>query len=260
MLKRPLLSYLCITLALCPLMTCLLANDSIAGPPFVTDDADPNAKGAWEINNAFQGTDIRGSRTGSAIMEINYTPLTDFQLHITPSMAFNDSNSSITQYGYGDTEFGFKYRFITASEKDWWPQVAFSPVMQFPTGDSNKGLGNNYRREFLPVFIQKSFGKWTTYGGGGYWLTHAAGNGNYWSYGAAVQRQVADNMMLGAELYHQNAYTTGGSNNPATTGFNIGGGYDFTEHYHLLLSAGRGLQNIPQTNQFAYFVDLQLTY
>jgi hypothetical protein len=45
-----------------------------------------------------------------------------------------------------------------------------------------------------------------------------------------------------------------------SSGFNLGGTYDLNENYHLLFSAGRGIQNAMDTNQFSYYLGLQLTY
>ena len=38
-----------------------------------------------------------------------------------------------SQWGLGDVEIGAKYRFLPADEKDWWPQAAFYPFLDFPT-------------------------------------------------------------------------------------------------------------------------------
>jgi hypothetical protein len=96
---------------------------AIAGPPFFTDDPDPGEYQHWEINTSFQSTHVRGDTSGSApLTEFNYTVLPELQIHVTPAMSF-DSNSVIgNHYGVGDTEIGFKYRFINPGEHDWWPR------------------------------------------------------------------------------------------------------------------------------------------
>jgi len=45
-----------------------------------------------------------------------------------------------------------------------------------------------------------------------------------------------------------------------TTGFNLGGQFDFDEHNHLLFSAGRGFQNAAQTNLLSWYLGRQVTY
>lgn len=44
-----------------------------------------------------------------------------------------------------------------------------------------------------------------------------------------------------------------------STGFNIGGIYDFTNNYHLLFSFGRGLQNAKETNEFSWYIGFEVT-
>jgi hypothetical protein len=44
------------------------------------------------------------------------------------------------------------------------------------------------------------------------------------------------------------------------TGFDVGATYDLSEHWHLLASAGSGLQNRHATNQFSYYLGLQWTF
>ena len=84
-----------------------------------------------------------------------------------------------------------------------------------------------------------------------------AGNQNYWFFGWLLQRQVTERLALGGEVFHQTADKFGG---PDSTGFNLGGIYDFTDDYHLLFSAGRGIQNAAATNAFSYYLAFQLTF
>jgi hypothetical protein len=109
----------------------------------------------------------------------------------------------------------------------------------------------------VPIWLQKSFDKWTTYGGGGYWVNPGIGNKNYWFAGWLLQRQLTDNLAFDGEIFHQTADVIGGKDQ---TGFDLGGVYDFTENHHILFSAGRGMQNAPTTNGFSYYIAYQLTF
>jgi hypothetical protein len=71
-----------------------------------------------------------------------------------------------------------------------------------------------------------------------------------------LQRKLSDTLVAGIEAFHQTSDTEGGR---ASSGFNLGAVYDFDEHNHLLLSAGRGLQNETTTNQFTWYVGYQIT-
>jgi hypothetical protein len=243
-------------------------SPAVAGPPFLTDDPEPVDYGVWEVIGFSMGTMVHGDSAGILPgVEVNYGALPNAQLHVTVPLAFNSQTVTGTQFGYGDTQFAVKYRFVSPGKDDWWPQVAVYPAVVAPTGDAARGLGAGATHAFLPLWVEKDFGKWTTYGGGGYGINPGPGNRNYWFFVWQLQRRITDNLVLGGELFHQTAFTTGqpGSvgfpiGSTETTGFNLGGVHDFTEIYHLLSSAGSAIQNPTTTNQFSYYLGLQWTF
>jgi hypothetical protein len=208
-----------------------------AGPPFLTDDPEPVDYQNWEFYLASQHTDTTGDWSGTAPhIEINYGVITNVQLHLIAPLAYSAPNDGRAHYGYGDTELGIKYRFIQESDKI--PQVGIFPLLEVPTGSASSGLGGGHVQAFLPVWAQKSFGDWTIYGGGGFGINTGEGNRNWGFLGAVVQRQVTKNWLVGAELYERTKMQAGGRDDVA---FNIGTVYDFTDHHHLLFSAGRSI-------------------
>ena len=240
-----------------------MLQPALAGPPFITDDPEPVDYQHWEITTFAAGGHIRGETSGTAPgLEVNYGALPDLHVHIITPLAYDKVSGDKVHYGYGDTELGVKYRFIDSEKDDWWPQVTIFPALEIPTGDTRQGLGTTGEiRAFLPLWIGKDFGDWTTYGGGGYWNNPGNGNKNYWFFGWALQRKITDKLMLGGELFHQTADTIITSpTNKSSTGFNLGGTYDISENYHLLLSAGRGIQNAQTANSFSYYTAFQWTF
>lgn len=244
-----------------PLLLCAalaIGKSAWAGPPFRTDDPEPVELGHWEVYGFAQATHAKGDTAGTLPgLEVNYGALPDLQLHLVAPLAFDRPDGSGTQFGPGDIELGTKYRFIHEDEDGWRPQIGIFPLLELPTGDQTRGLGTGRVHAFLPLWLQKSIGQWLTYGGGGYWINPGAGNKNYWFVGWLVQRQVTEHLALGGEIFHQTADTSGGKD---STGFNLGGVYDLSENYHLLFSAGRGLQNATSTNEFSYYLALQWTF
>ncbi len=234
-----------------------------AGPPFMTDDPVPVDYGHWEVYGFSAGA--RGSSDTSGLgpsMEVNYGALPNLQLHIAAGFAFDNLTGHRLQMGLGDTELGAKYRFITPGDDDWWPQVATFPAVELPSGNAGRGLGAGQTQAFLPVWAQKDFGKWTTYGGGGYWINPGPGNKDYWFAGWLLQRQITDDFALGVEVFHQTAAMIGSK---ASSGFNVGGIYDLTEHDHLLFSAGQGglqyaVNGAAAQNPFTYYLGFQWTF
>lgn len=228
------------TWRLWPVALAILAmpGAALAGPPFVTDDPEPVDLNHWEVY-AFSAGAVGGhDATGlGPSIEVNYGAAPNLQLHAIVTTAFDAPSGAGGAYGMGDTELGMKYRLLAPGDSDWLPQVGIFPLVELPTGRAGRNLGAGQVQAFLPVWLQKDFGKWTTYGGGGYWINPGPGNRNYWFTGWLLQRQVTDKLALGGEVFHQtaNSIDRGGS-----TGFNLGGQYDFNQHHHLLFSAGHG--------------------
>ena len=237
----------------------ILPGSATAGPPFRTDDPEPVELGHYEFYTFSTGTTVTDDTSGVLPgFEYNYGLIPDGQFHVVAPVAFDNPSGGPTEFGYGDTELGFKYRFIHEDEKGWKPQVGFFPLLEIPTGDKDRGLGAGHVSAFFPIWVQKSFGDWTTYGGGGYWINHGSGTDqDFWFVGWLLQRQITKKLTLGGEIFYQTADEVGGKD---STAFNVGGFYDINDHNHILFSAGSGLQNASETNQFSWYLGYQFTY
>jgi hypothetical protein len=226
-----------------------------AGPPFLTDDPEPVAfhHGELYFASSYQLAKDGSSATAPQI-EANYGAAPNLQLHLIAPLALNAPHDGPTEYGYGDTELGIKYRFI--QESDHVPMVGVFPLVELPTGSASRGLGNGRVQVFLPVWLQKSFdeGKWTTYGGGGYWANNAADAKDHWFFGWVLQRKINDQLTVGGEIFHE---TSDAQGSEARTGFNLGAIIDLSEHHHILFSAGR---DIVGDNRFTSAVAYQFTF
>ncbi len=234
---------------------CFVSGVVRAGPPYQTDDPEPVDLHHYEINVAVQQTLTASGRSGAfPNVEVNYGGAPDVQFHVGLPLAFSDSAPGETRYGFGDIEFGVKLRVL--HESDTTPMVAVYPTYVAATGSESGGLGNGRPQIFLPVWMQKSAGPWTVDMGGGYWVNHAAGARDNWFAGGLLQRKVSERLSAGVELYHRSAQTI---DTPPGTGFNVGGTYDLSEHCHLLISVGEGLQNRQRTNSLSSYIGYQIT-
>ncbi len=229
------------------------ATAVVAGPPFVTDDPEPVDYRHWEFYCASQLSGANGIISGTApSVEVNYGLLPDVQIHAIAGLAVNSDADGHPACGPGDLELGVKYRFIRESAGR--PQAGIFPAIELPTGDSSKGLGAGMVQLFLPLWLQKSFGPWTTYGGGGYQAAMGRPSENFFLFGWQGQRDVSNALTLGAELFavtRQRGY-------PGTeAGFNIGVIITLSPEHHILVSAGRDIAGI---NQFTCYCAYQLTF
>jgi len=238
------------------LITLFCSRNAFAGPPFVTDDPDPTDYKHWEID--FFSTYGHTSGTDFAqfpALEVDYGLVPDVQLHAIMPLDYNRSPGSSAQWGYGDTELGVKYRFF--HETATLPEIGVFPLIEVPSGDSGRGLGNGQTQIFAPLWLQKSFGankEWTTFGGGGYWFNPGRDHKDYGRFGWEVQHDLNEHVTLGAEVYHETPTTVGEHGH---TAFNIGGYINFDEVHHILFSAGR---DIDGPNRFSCYLAYQLLF
>jgi hypothetical protein len=232
----------------------LWARQAPAGPPFVTDDPEPVDYQHWEFYVASQDAKIGGDWSGTAPhLEVNYGAVPDLQLHLIAPVAYDSPPAGAGHYGAGDIELGAKYRFI--QETNGLPQVGIFPLLEAPTGSARDNLGNGHWQAFLPLWVQKSWGQWTAYGGGGYGINSFSGNQNWGYAGAVLQCQVSTNVLIGVEIYHQTDLETDFPN--VGTAFNLGTVIDFSERQHLLFSAGRSIDG---PTRFQCYIAWQFTF
>jgi hypothetical protein len=242
------------SLVSCTAAALLLAAEitAWAGPPFRTDDpmTTPYRHGEAYLFSAGERS-ADGTMLGAAPgVEFNYSLFPDTFVHSVLPLAYNGPRHGEPAYGLGDVELGLKWHFVHAS--GWIPDFGTFPLVEVPTGDRARGLGNGVAQFSLPLWLQKDWGPWTLYGGGGYWINPGAGNKDWWFTGDLLQRQVSARLYLGAELFHQ---TPNSSESRDSTGFDVGGGYALGAGYQVLFSAGRNVQDVA-SNRFSYYVAL----
>jgi len=226
---------------------------AFAGPPYVTDDPEPVEYQHWEVYLASLTAHTPDGITGTAPhVEVNYGVVPNVQLHVIVPDAFDSSGGETRKFGLGDTELGVKYRFV--QESDDHPQIGVFPLAEVPTGSESRGLGTGHTQLFLPVWLQKTIGKWTTYGGGGYWITPGTGNRNSWFMGGLLQYQLTKNLAPGAEVYYRTAQVVSG---PSTAQLNLGLVWDLTDTYHIMGSAGPALSG---PHGYQTYVAFQFTF
>ncbi|MFI5251979.1 MAG: hypothetical protein ACHQQQ_06045 [Bacteroidota bacterium] len=221
---------------ICVAVLMSMASNAIAGPPFKTDDPQPVDYLHWEFYVASE-QEFQTHSTGATCphFEVNYGVVPNVQLHVVAPLGYVHTANG-THYGYSDTEFGFKYRFV--GETGTVPQIGVFPLIEIPTGNENEQLGAGKAQIYLPAWVQKTWGKLTTYAGGGIWYNPGASEKNSLFTGWEAQYDFSEVITLGGEVFYQ---TADGQGMASSTGFNLGGYINASENHHLLFSLGRSL-------------------
>lgn len=219
------------------------AARAYAGPPFLTDDPEPveYRHNEFYVFSALDRSDGSDSIQGPAI-EYNRGVAPNTQFHVVLPFSYFSPASGGSAFGFGDIEVGIKYRLVGETRDR--PQIGLFPMVELATGSAARGLGNGRTWYRLPLWIQKSWGPWTSYGGGGRDFNRAPGMQDSWFGGALIQRDLSPRLTLGAEVFRQNAQAVGAR---GYTLANLGGYYNFTPDFSLLFSAGRSVDGEQHT-------------
>jgi hypothetical protein len=234
-------------------MLLLLIRPVCAGPPYITDDPEPTPPGQFENYLYVEGTRATGAFDApGAGIEINYGAFADTQLTWSVPLNPNPGPGGMGLV-WAPLGGGVKYRFLEEDQNGWLPQAAIFPQISIPVGSASHGSPVT---ELVPVWLQKSFGDWTAFGGGGFVNNPGAGNRDYEIYGAALQRQVTNSLALGCEMFGQ---TRSSFDDGSSTAVGLAALYDFSDTWHLVGSVNTGIVNAHEADRFSYNLALKWT-
>jgi hypothetical protein len=203
-------------------LACLVdASRAFAGQPYETDDPEPVACHHVEV-------DVQYSRQGPnpttvPSVEIDYGPTKNVELSVAAQP--------------GETEVGSAIRFVSETENS--PQIGLLPSIVFKSDGSSES--------FLPLWIQKTVGKWTVYGGTGV-------SQSYVSSGITTQYALSNRSSFGAEFFTDNPRMPGEKSQPR---FNLGYNGQLDEGHAVMLSAGR---NFGPGSHYTFYVGYQVIF
>ncbi len=220
-------------------------TEAFCGPPFFTDDPEPLDLHGWEFYLSSEAEFSSGNIDATLPhFEANYGLFNEGQVHLLVPLEYIRSGGS-SEYDAGNVEIGVKYRFYHDSE-DF--QIGTFPLAEIPAGK------NESFSAFIPVWLQKDFGKLTTFGGVGYWYNSAEDMKDQFFAGWECQYDLSETLTLGGELYYQ---TAGSNEDSAVLGFNLGGYINITSNHHIIFSGGSTLTG---GNDITTYFGYQLTF
>lgn len=238
------------------------SRPAMAGFPFLTDDPGTQGTGHVELDLYVQYSRFNGGSTVSMpAVSFAYGITDNFDISVGLPVTMVQTDGVGTNMGIGDASLGFKFRFIEEDTDGWRPAVAFAPSVIMPTGSQARGTGAGYFRGYLPVWLSKTAGDWTFFGGGGLNINEATVGGvrqtNWWYAGLGVTYQIDEKWMVGSEVYYTSPIATGAKD---LVGFNVGVVYALAQGHNLMATVGRNVVNARDTNQFSTLLAYQLKF
>ena len=237
----------------CALGFALLPEAAMAGPPYVSDDPEPTDYQHYEIYLFTDGAVTRGDASGDVGIDFNYGAAPNLQITAVVPVSYDFPPGSSNAAGLGNIELAAKYRFLHQEENGW--DVAVFPRVFLPSASTR--VGARHAAFLLPLWFEKDWDDWSTFGGGGCELNRGSGSQDFCTVSWALARQVLPDLQLGAELVHQTADTKGGK---ASTGVGFGLHYDIGNNYHLLAYVQPGLQNTSVNPRISWYASMLFTF
>jgi Putative MetA-pathway of phenol degradation len=225
----------------------------MAGPPYLTDDPEPTDYQHFEIYTFADGPATRDGTSGEGGIDFNYGGAPNLQLTATLPAGYGVPSSGPSAFNLGNVELAAKYRFLT--QQTFGLDVAIFPRVFLPSVSSL--VGEQHASFLFPLWLEKDWGQWSAFGGGGCEINRGGDSENFCLMGAVVTRQFTTKFQLGLEVFHQTPDTRGGL---ATTSLGVGLRYDLNENIHLLGYLGRGIQNVEQTDQLNWYTSILFTF
>ncbi|MFM2289390.1 MAG: hypothetical protein RL684_2533 [Pseudomonadota bacterium] len=226
---------------------------ALAGPPYATDDPQPTEYRGYEIYLFAQGASSVTGRDGGAGIDFNYGGAPNLQLTAVLPLEWESAQGTTQRAGPGPVELAAKWRFVHQPQRGF--DLAFFPRLILPS--TQAGRGDRHASLQLPLWLQLSGERWSSFGGGGCTLRGGAGTRDHCDFGWALVRNVGGGLQLGAEVFHRGGDEPGTSD---ATELGVGGTWDIGAHLHLMGSVGPGLQDRDDNPRTHWYAAMLLTY
>jgi hypothetical protein len=227
-----------------------------SSPPLLTNNPGTPGDGKWEINLVFAVEKFQNESLYEApALDINYGLGERMQVKYEVPWLFLNKKETGTINGLGNSEIGFKYRFL--DEKPHGVSMSVYPQLSFnnPTSSADRGLVDPGMELTLPIQIARHVGPLGLNLNIGYSLVEH--QKDEYIYGLAVALPLVKRLEImgevnGAALRDFSA---------DTLVFNLGGLLKLHNNINLFFSAGRGFRNPGGTEpELLGFAGLQFTF
>ena len=217
----------------------LAATNGRADSPFYTDD--PEFSPGWEIKFGMTAEHNTGGNTWTApVLDLNYAVVPNLRLNLTLAGRTLQPVGGPSVFGFADTEFKVKWRFVDADTNSWLPSIGIAPKGFFPTSDRDRGLGDGVYRAQLPLQFGKTIGRFYNWGEVGYQMAFDKKASDVAYYGIGTLYSFNSHFALGTELF---GYTPIDDRQNHQWITSLGAVYTFNEHWALKASISRTLRD-----------------
>jgi hypothetical protein len=158
---------------------------AFAGRPLDTEDTGTLEPGRAELE--VSGDVIRNPDDTTwftkGVLSLGLLP--GFEARLESLLLFVEPDGQSVNGGLGDSVFGMKYRLV--DEAPALPAVLAALAVRLPTGDDERGLGDEEVDVGLLAVVSKAFGPVSLTLNGGHTFVTREGDGSFWTVAGAVE-------------------------------------------------------------------------
>jgi len=195
----------------------LAARGAQAQMPFYTDDTSTTEPGkfhaeVFEELDGLQSSQFPDLRQNTANIKVNFSPLRHLELDLdVPYIQISRAQGVRSANGLGDTDLGIKWTLRETPPDSDAMSFATSLYVEFPTGNTQQGLGSGLTDYWLNFIAQKPLSRSTRFNinvgvlFAGNTSTGAVGiqthRGQVYTGGLSLLHDLNSRLTLGAEVY-----------------------------------------------------------
>lgn len=185
--------------------------------PFYTDDTSTTASGRFHVEvfeelDGLQSSQFPDLRQSTANIKMNFSPVTHIELDVdAPYIRIARAPGSQSASGIGDTDLGAKWTIRETPPDTDVTAFAASLYVEFPTGNTQAGLGSGLTDYWLNIIAQKPLSPATRVNlnvgvlFAGNTSTGALGiqthRGRVYTGGLSLLHDVSSSLTMGVEVY-----------------------------------------------------------
>lgn len=161
--------------------------------------------------------------------------LPGLEARVESALLLLEPDDQRSRAGIGDSLFGLKYRLLDEAEA--LPAVLGSLTLRLPTGDEERGLGDEDVDVGLLAVVSKAFGPLTLTWNGGYTFVTRDRDLDFWTLAGSIEYRITKALVLVGEAVS----TLGTASEPNTAVLRVGGVYAISDRVRLDMAVGFGV-------------------
>ena len=208
-------------------MLALLPGLAWAGRPLETEDPGTLEAGGSELEVSLDYAQDEVGRVTGLKGVLGFGLLSNLEVRFESALLHANPIDASRHTGLGDSLFGYKHRLL--DEQEAFPALLFAFNLRLPTGNRDRGLGDDGVDAGLFAVAGKTLGPLTLTWNGGYTFVSRDRTLDFWTLAGSLEYRLSDTFSLLGE----SVSTLGANEVPTTVVLRVGALYALSKRVNL---------------------------